>query len=56
LRQLKTWLAFTPWARAMTATDGAPGRIVSSTTCRRSSFERIRRLPPGAEFAAGLPF
>jgi hypothetical protein len=53
LRQLKTWLAFTPWARAMIATDGAAGRNVSSSTCRRSSFERIR-LPQHSGFGGSL--
>jgi hypothetical protein len=35
---LATWLAFTPCARAITATD-APGTNVSSTICLRSSLE-----------------
>src|SRR5215831_4631074 len=45
LRHLKTWLAFTPFARATSATD-APGFNVSSTIRRRSSFERNSRVPP----------
>jgi hypothetical protein len=50
LRQLNTRFAFTPWRRAMSATD-APGTTDSSTIrCLSSSdHERRDRLPP-AEF------
>jgi hypothetical protein len=43
LRQLNTWFAFTPCARAIRATD-APLLNVSSTIWRRSLFDRIRRF------------
>src|SRR5262245_30295187 len=45
VRHLNTWFAFTPFARATSATD-APGLNVSSTIRRRSSFERNSRWPP----------
>ena len=45
LRHLKTWLVLTSCARATSDTD-APGLSVSSTICRRSSFDRNRRVRP----------
>ena len=43
-RHAKISLAFTPFARATTATDAAPGFSVSSTIRRRSSLERNNRV------------
>src|SRR5438094_1886118 len=43
LRQPKTWLALTPWARATSATD-APSASVASTIRRFSSIGRYCRL------------